>query len=170
LVRAPYRSTNIVEAQSQPAGRHPLGTAVVIHYNPYPLIDQWISAFGGGWALQPGSGQYRIGFIYPAGSVFDTGGRTIYQYTCGANSGTPCRGFQFNVFYSRIVPPGTGLVDPDFQGNAVAVFPDCGAPGTRKLWRFWDIDANRRFHYGLVHSDGPPGGHSDVEELGCIWW
>lgn len=38
----PYPSTNKVEAQDQPAGTYPIGTAVTVHYSPWALVDYWI--------------------------------------------------------------------------------------------------------------------------------
>ncbi|HEX6683489.1 MAG TPA: PASTA domain-containing protein [Candidatus Limnocylindrales bacterium] len=169
----PLRTTNIVEGQSVPAGRHALGTAVTIVYNPHPLIDWWISKFGSGWAMVSGSGTYRIGFGYPVNASWTSGGgQWVYQYTCGAG-GTACRGHPQSVFYSRIVPPGTGYVDPQFTGNGFTIFMACtGAPGQRRVWRTWNIDADRKFTYGLLHHEGTakPAGYDDAESLGCIWW
>lgn len=163
-----YRSTNIVEAQSIPGGRHPLGSQVVIYYSPWQPVDLWIVQYGAGWRLQRGSGTYRIGLAYEL-SPGIPGGRVINQFDCQSNK-PACRGYGSGIFYSRI-----GLnapqVDPDYRpGVNFIQFMTCvGAPGERKVWRIWNKDANGRFAYGLVHSDGPPVA-SGVEDLGCIWW
>ncbi|WP_162907747.1 PASTA domain-containing protein [Allorhizocola rhizosphaerae] len=169
----PYRTQNVVEAQSRPAGRYPFGTAIAVYYNPWPLTDWWIVPYGGGWRMQAGSGEHRIGFGYPANATFNSGGLTVYQYRCPTGQPGACRGYGHSVFYSRIVPPGTGYVDPDFtEQKAFTVFAACtSAAGQRWVWRTWHGDASRR-SYRLVHTDNAnaPGGAVGSELLGCIWW
>ena len=169
--QALYRSTNVVEAQGRPAGRHPLGSQVTVFYSPWQPVDLWIVQYGAGWRIQRGSGTYRIGLAYELASPIPNP-RIINEFDCQSPK-PACRGHGVGIFYSRI-----GLnapqVDPDYRpGRPFMNFITCtGAPGQRWVWRFWNVDANRRFTYGLVHTDSPspPAVGSDREMLGCIWW
>lgn len=162
-----YPSTNVVVGQDQPAGRYPLGSAITIHYSPFGMVDWWIVPFGGGWRMNAGSGTYRVGAGYAAGTPIP-GARNVNQYICSAGGGR-CRGYNQNVFYS-LLPPGHPNIDPDFTASPGLVLMSCtGQAGQRKVWRTWNAGSPRA--YGIVVVDAqpvaPPAGDSEL--LGCIW-
>ena len=171
-VQQVYPSTNKVEAQDQPAGRYPLGTAISIHYSPWQTVDYWIYQHNSldVWVLRPqgdipagyGRQAFRVGAGYKVGATIP-GGKPVNGFFCTVGGGR-CRGMDTNHFYSLLGAFG----EQYWQGpDATATFMDCGVGGTTHVYRVWkDVGAQRLYS---ITSDPASWGAEDNELLGCVW-
>ena len=172
-VANPYPSTNVVVAQDQPAGRYPLGSAITVHYSPWPVVEYWSQVWGNSWQANeivvgnPGhAAAIRLGLGYRAGEGVP-GGLAVNQFLC---TNGDCRGYAQNMFYTRMAPDHPNIPDGFvYQGQPLTLL-DCATPNTRPVWRAWPAGSPRFYRVGVgsvpAEWQAPNGGH---EILGCVW-
>jgi beta-lactam-binding protein with PASTA domain len=166
----PYPSQNKVEAQDQPAGTYPIGTAITIHYSPWALVDYWVYRRNdvSVWAMRPqgqippnyGQPSFHVGLAYKPGEAIPSP-HAVNGFSC-VRGDNACNGLPENHFYSLI-----GSYKDWTGPSPAATFMDCSTPGTVPIYRVWKNENNNRY-YGITNNPTAWGAQGQ-EQLGCVW-